>query len=42
MEGNEIRFGALISEVSDEEKEIGVNAAVEELGFILEEIENDL
>jgi len=42
MEGNEIRFGALISEVSEDEKEIGVNAAVEELGFILEEIENDL
>jgi hypothetical protein len=42
MAANEIRFGADISGVSEDEIEIGVNAAVDELRFILEEIENDI
>lgn len=39
MEGNEIRFGKTISEPSEEERQIGINAAAEELRTILNEID---
>jgi hypothetical protein len=39
MTGNEERFGRVISEPTEEEREIGVNAASEELRAILNEID---
>lgn len=38
MIGNEQRFGAVISDISDEERELGERAASEEFAAILEEI----
>jgi hypothetical protein len=39
MTGNEERFGRVISEPTEEEREIGVIAASEELRAILNEID---